>query len=353
MTNPTLYRLPAESIPYLLPAGEGDRYLFGTQLATVIASAKSTGGLFELVVLSGGKDNSFPAHRHERTHEGIFVLDGKLEVTLDGRLFLLSPGDYVHIPAGMIHGYRMRSHHTRFVSYTTGGETAGLYATIGEPTDLFVHPPHAAGTPSPERFRQAESSADLALVSEVPAASPPQVVEGGQVPDGVVPYVLEAGEGVRLVTAEQLHTLLAIQKTTNGQFVLATCEGPRGNAIIQHFHERHTETFFCVQGQLTMWANGEHLHLLPGDFLHVPPNTIHSYRLDAHYTKFFSALTPGIFEPFFHTLGDPYDAHVFPNQPAELHLDRLIAAAQAGKLDLKVVGPPPDGSAGDFGGASQ
>lgn len=52
--------LPDEKRPYFLSAGEGERYLFDTQLATVLASAKSTGALFELVTVSGAKCDSFP-----------------------------------------------------------------------------------------------------------------------------------------------------------------------------------------------------------------------------------------------------------------------------------------------------
>jgi quercetin 2,3-dioxygenase len=88
-----------------------------------------------------------------------------------------------------------------------------------------------------------------------------------------------------------------------------------------------------------MWANGEELQLYPGDFLHVPANTIHAYRIDSHYTKFLGFLSPGLFEPFFRTLGDPYEDHIFPSEPRPLRFDRVLARLH--ELDLKVVGGPP------------
>ncbi len=53
------HSLPKEKVPYLLRSGEGERYLFGRQVATVMANGKSTGGLFEIVLLSGEKEMPF------------------------------------------------------------------------------------------------------------------------------------------------------------------------------------------------------------------------------------------------------------------------------------------------------
>jgi quercetin 2,3-dioxygenase len=338
--------LPDEKNAYFLAAGDGERYLFGTQLATVIAPAKSTGNMFELVVVAGAKGDSFPLHHHERAHEGLFVLDGKLELTLNGHTYLLTRGDYACIPAGTTHGYRMHSHRARLLSFTVGGEVARLYSIIGEPFAGFEHPEKARNANFDMRFAEAEAGADFKLALHAQNTGAARLVEGGEVPGSVVPYVLEAGEGIRLVASDQLFTFLTTQANTDGQFIAVMTEGPKGNAIIQHYHERHTEMFFCLDGQMTVWADGRELPFGPGDFLHIPANTVHSYRLDAPYTRFLGFLTPGLFEPFFYTVGDPYEAYIFPFEPSPFHFDRLMQAVQTGKLDLKVVGPPPDGSGG-------
>lgn len=345
MTSQLSTTLPTEKAPYLLRDGEGPRYLLGDQLAALVATAASSGGLFELVALSGGQGDAFPAHRHARAHEAIYVLNGLVELTLAGDSYLLAPGDYAHIPAGTPHAYRMRSHHTRLLSCTTGGEVAQLYTMVGAPTQLHVHPPH--GEPVDLRERLAGvTGVDIELAEETPAGEP-QLVTNTAVPDGVTPYVIAAGGGTHRVVARELYTFLAAQANTGGELLALVNEGPRTTAIIQHFHELHTEVFFAVEGQMTMWANGEQLQLNPGDFLHVPAGTVHSFRLDSHYTKFFSILTPGLFEPFFHTLGTPYEANIFPAEPGPARFDRLMQRKD--ELDLKIVGPPPDGSGGPGG----
>ncbi|PON00547.1 quercetin 2,3-dioxygenase [Bacillus halotolerans] len=331
------HSLPKEKVPYLLRSGEGERYLFGRQVATVMANGKSTGGLFEIVLLSGGKGDAFPLHIHKNTHEGLLVLDGKLELTLDGEHHLLVAGDYANIPAGTPHSYRMHSHRTRLVSYTMKGNVAHMYSVLGTPYDHAEHPPHASEEVSKERFAKAAEAADIIFAEDENRAGAPKRVEKTELPAGVVPYVLESGEGDRLLTGDQLHRIVAAQKNTDGQFIVVSSEGPKGDRIVDHYHEHHTETFYCLEGQMTMWADGEEIQLNPGDFLHVPANTVHSYRLDSHYTKMVGVLVPGLFEPFFRTLGDPYEGHIFPSEPQALRFDRVLQNIDT--LDLKVMKP--------------
>ena len=338
MENQLLTTVPAEKVPYLLRDSEGPRYLFGTQLAAIIASAQSTGNLFELVLLSGGRGDRFPAHQHSRSHEAIYVLDGLVEVRLNDQTHLLATGDYAHIPAGTIHAYAMQSHHTRLLSFSMNDGVAGLYARLGEATLLFVHPPQGNGIDLSERLQQVVDDLDISLVDDTPDSQPAQLVTNTELPAGVVPYVIAAGGGNHRSFGDQVYTLLAMQANTNGEFIVSIAEGPKGAPIVTHFHERHTETFLGVAGNVTMWANGEEVQLAPGDFLHVPPHTRHAFRLDAHYTKFFSVLAPGLFEPFF-LLGDAYAPHIFPSTPLPPPFGRLMQNMD--KLDLKFAGPPP------------
>lgn len=337
--------LPTDKQPYLLRDREGPSYLIGTQLVTVIASAASSGGLFELVSITGSLGDSFPTHRHALAHEGIYVQAGLVEVTLGAERYLLAPGDYAHIPAGTSHAYTLRSHNARLLSLTSKGTVGRVYVEVGTVTDLHVNPPQGAAVDLVARLAELPADTDLELV-DANATGAAQPVTNTEVPDSIVPYVIASGGGIRRVVGRELYILLATNANTNGEFLVLDNVGPAGNAIIQHLHEQHTETFLCTAGAMTMWSSGVQHGMQPGDFLHVPAGTIHSFRLDAHYTRFFSVLAPGIFEPFFHTLGTPYDGFIFPSEPGPARFDRLMQKVQAGELDLKVVGPPPDGSPG-------
>ncbi|TRZ37913.1 cupin domain-containing protein [Niallia circulans] len=327
--------LPTEKTPYLLRSGDGEHHLFGRQVATIMANAQSTDNIFGMVLITGGKDDSFPSHLHEKTHEGILVLSGKLEVSLGDESYLLIEGDYAHIPAKTVHSYKMLAHRTRFISYTSNGDATNLYRTIGNPYSHAEYPPNVSEVISADSLAEAEANTDFQLSTPKPVAE--RIMPNKtRLPDTLSPYVILSGEGDRLLTGDQLHRIIASQKNTEGQFIIVASDGPKGDRIVEHYHEQHTETFFCLEGNMTMWAMGEEIDMHPGDFLHVPAGTVHSYRLDSHYTKMVGLLASGLFEPFFRILGDPYPHYMFPSQPMPLRFDRIIENLEM--LDLKVVG---------------
>ncbi len=94
----------------------------------------------------------------------------------------------------------------------------------------------------------------------------------------------------------------------------------------------------CLDGSMTMRVNNETVTLSPGDFVHAPARTIHAYQLNGHYTRFVGLLTPGLFESFFRTLGDPYAGYVYPQTPPPFRFDRVLS--KLNELDLKLVEAP-------------
>lgn len=62
-----------------------------------------TGGAFCLLVDEPPPRWSLPAHLHRDHAETIYVLDGELEMTVDGRRSRLPRGESIHLPAGVVH----------------------------------------------------------------------------------------------------------------------------------------------------------------------------------------------------------------------------------------------------------
>lgn len=334
-------QLPGERVAYFLRAGEGERYLVGGQLATFIARHEDTGGLHEGVVVTGGKGATFPLHVHERGHEAILVIDGKLEFWLDGHGYSLSPGDYVNIPPGITHGYRMQGHYTQFLAWTNGGSARQLHAVLGEPYAPHMYPPGSFAAISGDKLARAEASADVKFLnSEIPAISTPDNLHLNSLPAGPSPFVLESGEGQRLVAADTLFNIIGDKHHSSGKFISIMTDGPVGQAIPKHYHEHIMECFFCVDGCMTLWAGDGEYRLLPGDFLHVPAGVVHAYRMEAHHTRFYGYLSPGVFENFFRIFGDPYEGYIFPADIKPPRFDRVMQ--HIAELDLKFVeGPRP------------
>jgi len=291
--------LPGTFASYFIRSGHGPQQARGDHHATLIARHEDTNGLLAAAILWGDKGAGLPTHRRDVGHEALLVLDGRLELTMGSQRAVLDRGAFANIPPGTSHSYRMLGHSTRVLQWISGA------------TAITMLSMEAAGS-------------DVALLDSPPASA--------------MPYAIEAGAGERLLAGDQLFAFLATQANTDGRFIVLSTMGPAGERIPKHFHERHTETFFCLDGAMTMWAGEEEIAMAPGDFMHVPPGTIHAYRLDSPYTKFVGFLAPGLFEPFFRAMCEPYAGYMFPPTPGPIRFDRVMA--QMAELDLKLVERP-------------
>jgi mannose-6-phosphate isomerase-like protein (cupin superfamily) len=72
----------------------------------LLADSSATHGLLSAhrVKLGRGADGAVP-HRHQDSAELFFVIDGSLQVLMDGAVTCLSGGDLAVVPPGMIHAF--------------------------------------------------------------------------------------------------------------------------------------------------------------------------------------------------------------------------------------------------------
>jgi len=336
--------LPATQAPYKIDAGEGIRYVFGNHLATVIARPEEFGQSASGTILTGAKGVTFPPHRHRTTHEALFVLEGVLSLHLDNKSYLLTPGDYVNIPPGTAHGYSFLDHRGKLLTWCFGGNAADIYARIGKPYSGNVY----AESADPIEWAVLDDSVDTEIIAADSQHEDHYEAKLTTAPDGMVPFVLAASEGERMIAGDQVYTILGNQAHSNGTFISLLTEGPIGFPIPRHRHERVTELFHCLNGEMEMFVEDGFITLSPGDFLHVPPKTAHSFQLKKHDTRFLGFVTPGDFEPFFRYLCTPFDGYRYPLVPPPFRFDRVIQ--HLSELDLTILehpgGPPPQARVG-------
>lgn len=73
---------------------------------TFQADGKDTDGAYTLFEGLVPPDSGPPPHFHRREVEAIYVLEGELVFTVDGRTERLGPGSFIHIPRGVVHSFR-------------------------------------------------------------------------------------------------------------------------------------------------------------------------------------------------------------------------------------------------------
>lgn len=109
-----------------------------------LASGAATGGLFGLFRWEMGPAASGPGpHFHRTIAESFYILDGAMRL-FDGRAWIdASPGDWLHVPPGGIHGFRNESGApaTMLIHFAPGAPREGYFeglarfARDGQPSE--------------------------------------------------------------------------------------------------------------------------------------------------------------------------------------------------------------------------
>ncbi|WP_432535112.1 quercetin 2,3-dioxygenase [Kineococcus arenarius] len=349
---PVRNALPGEPVPYYVAHGEGHRYELDGQLWTVFARAADTGGLFDAAWVDGPRGASTAHHVHHDQQRSFVLVRGSAQVQLGGASRVLVPGDSFNVPAGTPLAWRFLAHGTRLLTWAAPGGALALVEALGTPVDVHAHRDRPSGPPSPERRREAGAPLGVTFPSLEEVRTDDRW--DADLPAGVEPYFLRGGEGDRLRTPDALYTYLSRGRNTDHRYFAIHTVGAPGRYFGRHFHREHTENFLCLSGRVWLWVNGTEVLLTPGDFVHAPAGTIHTFAFDAHRTEMLGILTPDVFEPFFSVLGSPTQDRSYPepgtmsSESTDLVGPPPVAVLQKlqDELDLVLVGPPPERTAG-------
>ncbi|MDP9077054.1 MAG: cupin domain-containing protein [Bacteroidota bacterium] len=116
--------------PKIIRNTEGRAIMGGRQTIKLNAAdtAKKMSVTYSVVPANSG----IPVHIHSREHETFQIVDGELEVTLNGEAQLLKKGDMVFMPKHIPHGFKALKDTSMWVTLVPGGaenmfvELAGL-----------------------------------------------------------------------------------------------------------------------------------------------------------------------------------------------------------------------------------
>ncbi|RFU39565.1 cupin domain-containing protein [Actinomadura logoneensis] len=99
---------------------------------------------------------------------------------------------------------------------------------------------------------------------------------------------------------------LATGATTEGQFGLYRWEmGAEQTGGSPHFHRTFSESFYVLEGTVTLHDGENWTRSRPGDFLYAPPGAVHAFRNEDGPATMLVLFTPGApREPYFEELAD-------------------------------------------------
>jgi quercetin 2,3-dioxygenase len=297
--EPVMGRLPGQKRMYVLPHDAGEYYRVGSQAMRRIARREDTGDVHEFASFTGNTGATMPRHTHLSSHAAVLVLRGEIEFELGGDRWTMMRGDFANLPPGAAHAWTMRSDGAELGLFSMNHRVGAAFVAMGERQDGRSVPANVPHEIAAGALARAAAAGDFQLAPAPRAAAAPVRVTNKQLPLAPGAYVLADGGGERFGG----NTFLARNANTTGQFLFIITEGGPGGGVGAHFHARHFENFFALDGETLGWAHGKAVPLHTGDYFQAPPRNLHGFKLNQAYNRFAAFLTPGIFENFFVMMG--------------------------------------------------
>jgi mannose-6-phosphate isomerase-like protein (cupin superfamily) len=126
---------------------EGETTWFFNALMTTKASTAETGGAYSLTEHLVTAASNPPMHVQLDEDEAFFILDGEVELEVDGVVTVATPGSFAFVARGAAHTFRVRTETARMLVICSGKPSDNLedfFVGMGEPAPARVLP-----TPGP------------------------------------------------------------------------------------------------------------------------------------------------------------------------------------------------------------
>jgi quercetin dioxygenase-like cupin family protein len=126
--------------------------------------------------------------------------------------------------------------------------------------------------------------------------------------------------------------------TSDGKLALVEFVGARGDMPPLHVHQADDETFFVLQGELTLFAGDQVVRLQAGSAVLAPRGIPHAYRVESEQARWLVACTPAGFDAFVREVGEPAPQETLP--PADIEVDPARIGDAAARHGIELLGPP-------------
>ena len=153
-------------------------------------------------------------------------------------------------------------------------------------------------------------------------------------------YRLPSGEGLADVwwKAGRI-TVKAGPDETGNAFSQFVVDDPRGSGPPLHVHHNEDETFYILDGEVTMFVGDERIDLVAGDYLFGARGIPHAYLVRSERARMLVTISPSGSEQLFVSLGVPVTDAEPPTETVMPPMPEMIR--QFAAYGAEILGPPP------------
>lgn len=249
-----------------------------------------TSGQFsaQLANLSPGAGN--PPHVHTKEAECFYVLEGQVEVSCGTTRHELSDHDLIYLPPGLPHQLKTTSDcSARLLVLLTGGAIENAFI-------------EASGTDA-SQIGKIFAEYGVEIMDEYDGTYRPAGFESVSESDVIVS---RAGEGDAYWLAGDTYTVRFAGEHADDKLAVVHFDIPPGGGPIPHVHGRDFESFFIIDGEVELYADGAIVTGHVNDVAVLPINIPHCFknRTDTR-AQMIAVVAPAGFDRFIAEAGVP------------------------------------------------
>jgi quercetin dioxygenase-like cupin family protein len=274
--------------PTILRPGEGE----GTERYTILADRD------ELVMTEfryAPSQDGPQRHIHRHHADAFYCLEGQLRITLDEEDLVLGPGGFALIPPEVIHAFGNPADEPgRYLNFHAPGCGFGDYLRGDNPDfDQHYDVPPGSGRPTTEAV------------------------------------IRQPGEGEQLGLGPSQSSIKAgVDDGMGSLAVLESTIGPNFPGPVLHEHERMVDSFYILDGTLTLRLGDDTLEATAGSYALVPPGNAHTFSTPDEPVTLLNIFAPAGFEGYVREMAERAQAGT---------LDQAGMAEIASKYDFRPV----------------
>jgi len=154
------------------------------------------------------------------------------------------------------------------------------------------------------------------------------------------PILRKPTEGRTIAVVGDLYRFLATGDETDGKYAMWEAVVPPGGGPPPHVHSREEESFYVLEGEITLTVNGERMMATAGTFANMPVGTPHSFKNESDRpAKMLLSVAPAGLEQMFFEVGVPLaEGATTALPPTKDEIEKMLAVAPKYGIEIKLPG---------------
>ena len=148
-------------------------------------------------------------------------------------------------------------------------------------------------------------------------------------------HALSSDEGEARWAFGGLLLIKVSAEQAGGRMAVIEQRMPKGIATPVHVHCDDDDIFCVLEGEMTLWVEGQRISAGAGSLVHIPGGCVHAFRTETD-VRFLNLTTPQ-HERFMRASSEPALCLEMP--AGGMNMERILPAAE--RYGVEILGPPP------------